>query len=416
VINFEVIQPPDDNGHKGVPVFLWNKGVKFEEAAINQLVNLSRLPFVFHHVAAMPDCHFGIGSTVGSVFATKGAVCPASVGVDIGCGMLAIKTNLKVEQLPTEIRPRLRQAIEQAVPMGRTNNGRGGDRGAWGTIPARSKYEWETRLADKFEYVCEHVPEIRKSNNLNHLGTLGTGNHFIEIQHDTEDNIWIMLHSGSRGVGNKIGTTYINKAKDAMKTWRIQIPDPDLAYLPFGTDIYDHYIYALHWAQDFALINREIMFSNVLEAFQEIVPELEDIHENQIINTHHNYASFENHYGENVLVTRKGAIRAREGDTGIIPGSMGARSYIVRGLGSQESFHSCSHGAGRAMSRNEAKRRFSVEDHARATEGVECDKTADTIDETPAAYKSIDAVIEAERDLVTPIVTLKQLICCKGIS
>lgn len=400
----------------GVPIFMWNKGVRFEDAAVQQLVNLSRMPFVFHHVAAMPDCHWGMGATVGSVFATDGAVIPAAVGVDIGCGMLAGKTNLKVEQLTTEIRPRIRAAIEQAVPMGRTNNGRNGDRGAWGEPPYLVQKEWADRLGDRFEKVCGFAPEVRKSNNLQHLGTLGTGNHFIEIQHDEENNIWIMLHSGSRGVGNKIGTTYINRAKDAAKTWRIQLPDNDLAYLPQGTELYDQYIYSLHWAQDFALINREIMFQHVLTAVQEIVPELEDIHESQVINTHHNYASIENHFGKNVLVTRKGAIRAREGDTGIIPGSMGARSYIVEGLGNPLSFHSCSHGAGRAMSRNEAKKRFTVADHAKATEGVECDKTSDTIDETPAAYKDIDAVIEAEKDLVRPVVVLKQLICCKGIS
>jgi tRNA-splicing ligase RtcB len=414
--NFEVIQPSDDNGAKGVPIFMWNKGVKFEAAAIEQLVNLSKMPFVYHHVAAMPDCHWGMGATVGSVFATKGAVIPAAVGVDIGCGMLAVKTNLKVEHIPTEIRPRIRAAIEQAVPMGRTNNGRNGDRGAWGQIPETIKARWDAELAVGFEIVCGYSPEIRKSNNVQHLGTLGTGNHFIEIQHDTENNVWIMLHSGSRGVGNKIGTTFINKAKEQMKLWRIQIPDPDLAYLPQGTELYEQYVHSLHWAQDFAYQNREAMILAVVDAVNSVVPELNRYSDSEIINTHHNYASIENHFGENVLVTRKGAIRAREGDVGIIPGSMGARSYIVEGLGSPNSFHSCSHGAGRAMSRNEAKRRFSVEDHAKATEGVECDKTRDTLDETPAAYKDIDAVIEAEKDLVRPIVQLRQLICCKGIS
>ena len=412
--NFEVIQPSGDDGSKGIPIFMWNKGVKFEEAAINQLINLSRMPFVYHHIAAMPDTHFGLGATVGSVFATKGAVFPASVGVDIGCGMLAVKTNLKVEQVPTEIRPRLRAEIERAVPMGRTNNGRSGDRGAWGEVPEKIQNVWGKELAERFELVCEHAPEVRKSNSLQHLGTLGTGNHFIEIQHDAEDNIWIMLHSGSRGVGNKIGTLYINKAKDEMKRWKIHIPDPDLAYLPQGHELYDKYIKALHWAQDFALWNRHLMFESVVNAMDSVIQGL--IIEPNVINTHHNYASIENHFGENVLVTRKGAIRAREGDIGIIPGSMGARSYIVEGLGNPLSFHSCSHGAGRAMSRNEAKRRFTVEDHMRATDGVECDKSKDTVDETPAAYKDVDKVIEAEKDLVRPIVTLRQIICCKGVS
>ncbi len=249
---------------------------------------------------------------------------------------------------------------------------------------------------------------------MQHLGTLGTGNHFIELCLDEDDQVWVMLHSGSRGVGNRIGSYFIELAKEDMRRWFINLPDQDLAYLPEGTEHFDDYVHAVHWAQDYARTNRELMMDAVLEALRGsgILPAFEARLE--AVNCHHNYVAREHHYGENVFVTRKGAVRARRGDLGIIPGSMGARSFIVRGLGNAESFHSCSHGAGRAMSRTEARRRFSVADHAAATAGIECRKDEDVIDETPMAYKSIDAVMHAQRDLVEIVHTLRQVVCVKG--
>jgi tRNA-splicing ligase RtcB len=404
--NYNIVNVPG-----GVPVYLWNNGVTIEDAAMKQLYNLAKMPFVYKHIAAMPDTHFGIGATVGSVFASVGAIIPAAVGVDVGCGMIAAKTNLSLSDLSQEVRLPIRQAIEKRVPMGRTNNGQKGDRGAWFNIPEAIKEVWEKELKPQYEKILLFSSELGKGNTENHLGTLGTGNHFIEIQHDTDNNIWIMLHSGSRGVGNRIGSYYIKKAKDLMVKRGIILSDRDLAYLPDSTVDYDDYIIALEWAQKFAFINSQIMLKNTLAALCEVIPGV--VIEKEI-NTHHNYATVENHFGKDVLLTRKGAIKADKGDVGIIPGSMGAKSYIVRGLGNPLSFNSCSHGAGRAMSRTEAKKRFNVNDHIKATIGVECRKDLDVIDETPMAYKDIDLVIEAEKDLVEPIVTLKQLICCKG--
>lgn len=396
----------------GVPVYAWRHGVTFEEAAISQLLNLAKMPFVFHHVAAMPDTHFGIGATVGSVFASRGAVIPAAVGVDIGCGMIAAPTTLHKSDFDNlEVRKTVRAAIERRIPMGRTANGGQGDRGAWGEPPIHIVEAWTDQLLVEFSSIIETTPSLIRSNSLRHLGTLGTGNHFIEIQHDTNDLIWIMLHSGSRGIGNRIGQTYIDIAKDLCSRWFVTLPDRDLAYLPDDEPACHHYKKALAWAQKFAYVNRQLMLKAVIEALVEVFPSMTVGPE---INTHHNYAAMESHYGTNVLLTRKGAIRARANDLGIIPGSMGTRSYIVRGLGNPSSFHSCSHGAGRAMSRTEAKRRYTVDDHTKATEGVECRKDSDVIDETPMAYKDIDAVISAESDLVEVVHTLKQLICCKG--
>lgn len=402
----------------GVPIFMWDKSVPFENAAVEQLKNLARHPFVYHHIAAMPDTHAGIGSTVGSVFATSGAVIPAAVGVDIGCGMIATKTSLFKANI-YDVRDVIRKEIEARIPMGRTANGRRGDRGAWGIVPTHIQNKYTEELSERFSVIANKHPELYKANIASHLGTLGTGNHFVEVQFDTryigeEENyspIWIMLHSGSRGVGNKIGTYFTQKAKTLMERYHVQLPDKDLAYIPEGEDLYNDYIQALHWAQDFALLSRQIMMDQALEALRSIFPYTEVVH---TINTHHNYAAIENHYGKSVLLTRKGAIRAREGDQGIIPGSMGTKSYIVEGLGNPASFNSCSHGAGRVMSRTAAKKRFTLEDHAKAMEGVVGRLDADVIDETPLAYKDIDHVIEAETDLVKPTITLKQLLVCKG--
>src|SRR5271155_5403546 len=258
------------------------------------------------------------------------------------------------------------------------------------------------------------VSKLDHNQRVNHMGTLGTGNHFIEVCLDENENVWFLLHSGSRGVGNRFGTFFIELAKNDMRQWMINLPDKDLAYLPQGTEHFEDYVRAVHWAQDYALANRDLMMQNMIAAVQGSgeVPAFEANVE--VVSCHHNYVTWEHHYGENVLITRKGAVRAREGDMGIIPGSMGARSYIVRGKGNPESFMSCSHGAGRAMSRTEAKRRFTLDDHAKATAGVECRKDADVIDETPMAYKSIDAVMEAQRDLVDVVHTLRQVVCVKG--
>ncbi len=397
----------------GVPVKSWTRGVPFEEEARQQLRNVASLPFIHRWVAAMPDVHWGIGATVGSVIPTVGAVIPAAVGVDIGCGMMAVQTSLDASDLPDTLRE-VRRAIEKGVPHGRSS-GRGSrrDRGAWGTPPAGVEAVW-SRLAEGFERIVAKHPSIAKSNHVTHLGTLGTGNHFIEICLDEADRVWIMLHSGSRGVGNKIGRYFIELAREDMRTWMINLPDQDLAYLPEGTEHFADYVEAVEWAQGYAMANREVIMAAVIAALRgcEEIPPFEA--ELQAVNCHHNYVSREHHYGKNVLVTRKGAVRAREGDLGIIPGSMGARSYIVRGKGNAESFHSCSHGAGRKMSRAKALETFTLDDHAKATEGIECRKDGAVIDETPGAYKSIDAVMEAQQELVDVVHTLRQVVCVKG--
>ncbi len=393
------------------PVKMWTRGVPVEARAKEQLAKAAAMPFIHRHVAAMPDVHVGIGATVGSVIPTKGAIIPAAVGVDIGCGMMATRTTLTASDLPDSL-AELRSAIEAAVPHG-LNRSRGGrDKGSWQEPPARTLDAWQG-LDARFKAICEKYPDLEKTNNVVHLGTLGTGNHFIEVCLDTEDRVWFMLHSGSRGVGNAIGRTFIALAKRDMERWFIQLPDQDLAYFPEGTDHFDDYVEAVDWAQDFAYRNRQVMMAHVVEAARQTIEKHFEA-KVEAVNCHHNYVTRENHFGENVFVTRKGAVRARAGDMGIIPGSMGARSYIVRGLGNAESFHSCSHGAGRVMSRTEAKKTVSLDAHIAATEGVECRKDEGVIDETPAAYKDIDAVMEAQKDLVEIVHTLRQVVCVKG--
>jgi tRNA-splicing ligase RtcB (3'-phosphate/5'-hydroxy nucleic acid ligase) len=394
----------------GVPIKAWTHGVGVEASARAQLENVARLPIVFRHVAVMPDVHWGIGATVGSVVPTEGAIIPAAVGVDIGCGMMAIETTLEASRLPDTLRT-LRTAIEKAVPHGRTANGGKGDRGAWRHIPKAVDRAWKDLVGD-FEVLAENHPKVAQANDVNHLGTLGTGNHFIEVCLDERDRVWFMLHSGSRGVGNKIGTYFIELAKRDMRHHIKDLPDKDLAYLSEGTDHFADYVFAVEWAQRFAMTNRRLMMDAIVAAAHSELPafELGEL----AVNCHHNYVAREHHFGRDVFVTRKGAVRARLGDLGIIPGSMGTRSYIVRGKGEAQSFCSCSHGAGRAMSRGEAKRRFSIEDHVRATEGIECRKDADVIDETPMAYKPIDKVMEAQADLVEVAHELRQIVCVKG--
>ena len=395
----------------GSPVKMWTRGVPVDDRAREQLAMAARMPFIFKHVAAMPDVHVGIGATVGSVIPTKGAIIPAAVGVDIGCGMMAARTSLVASDLPDNLEA-IRTAIEKAVPHGR-DVGRGKrDKGSWGDPSTDVVNKW-SGLAGRFSLITEKYPKLAKTNNVTHLGTLGTGNHFIELCLDREDRAWVMLHSGSRGVGNAIGTYFIELAREDMRRWFINLPDKDLAYFPEGTEHFDDYFEAVDWAQDYARNNREMMMQNVIDALRtEISKPFEAALE--AVNCHHNYVSRENHFGQNILVTRKGAVRAAKGTMGIIPGSMGARSFIVRGLGNAESFCSCSHGAGRVMSRTEAKKTVSLAEHIKATEGVECRKDEGVIDETPTAYKPIEAVMAAQSDLVEIVHELKQVVCVKG--
>jgi len=395
----------------GVPIKMWTRGVPVEDGARAQLARAAQMPFVFKHVAAMPDVHVGIGATVGSVIPTKGAVIPAAVGVDIGCGMMAARTSLVASDLPDNLEG-IRSAIEQAVPHGRSVGRGKRDQGSWGDPPAAIVEAWAT-LAQRFDRITEKYPRLKNTNHLVHLGTLGTGNHFIELCLDQEQRVWVMLHSGSRGVGNAIGTFFIELAKQDMRKWHINLPDQDLAYFPEGTDHFDDYVEAVGWAQDFAALNRRMMMTNVIRALRGQIAKPFDA-EMEAVNCHHNYVQRENHFGENVLVTRKGAVRAAKGVLGIIPGSMGAKSFIVRGLGNAESFDSCSHGAGRIMSRTAAKKLVSLDEHIRDTAGVECRKDEGVIDETPKAYKPIEAVMAAQADLVEIVHTLKQVVCVKG--
>ncbi|MGI9328414.1 MAG: RtcB family protein [Pseudomonadales bacterium] len=397
---------------QNVPIKSWTRGVAFEDEARAQLRNISSLPFIHKWIAVMPDVHLGKGATIGSVVPTIGAVIPAAVGVDIGCGMMAVRTSLVASDLPDELSG-VRTAIEQAVPHGRSARARGSrDKGAWGNVPEDVARAW-TPLADKFAELMARHPVLKNTNNVIHLGTLGTGNHFIEMCLDERESVWLMLHSGSRGVGNRIGTHFIERARKEMQRWQINLPDADLAYLPEGSEGFAEYIEAVEWAQQFARINREVMMVRVIDAVRGALGRPFEARL-QAVNCHHNYVNREVHYGEEVLVTRKGAVSAQAGQMGIIPGSMGARSFIVRGLGNAESFSSCSHGAGRVMSRTKAKKLVSLAEHVLATEGVECRKDAGVIDETPSAYKDIDAVMAAQVDLVEIQYTLKQVVCVKG--
>jgi tRNA-splicing ligase RtcB (3'-phosphate/5'-hydroxy nucleic acid ligase) len=352
----------------GVPIKAWTKGVLLDDRAKEQLINVAKMPFVHRWVAAMPDVHWGIGATVGSVIPTKGAIIPAAVGVDIGCGMMAVETSLNASHLPDNLKG-IREAIEKAVPHGRTNNGGPGDRGAWHDIPDRNNEVWSS-LKPRYDAILAKHPKLNRGNHANHLGTLGTGNHFVEVCLDEADHVWFMLHSGSRGVGNRMGSYFIELAKKDMERFFINLPDHDLAYFPEHTEHFDDYFEAVEWAQDYARTNRDLMMEQIVGAMRnsgEVPPFDAEV---KAINCHHNYVARESHYGENVMVTRKGAVRAREGDLGIIPGSMGARSFIVRGKGNPESFNSCSHGAGRTMSRNEAKKTGSAQESDEPQAGV----------------------------------------------
>lgn len=400
-------------GSKGGLIKAWVNGVQLEDAARVQLDNMAQMPFIHKHVAIMPDVHWGMGATIGSVVATRGAIIPAAVGVDIGCGMIAQRTTLTASDLPDSLAA-LRSELERVIPHGRTNNGMAGDRGAWSNVPSEQLAVYATMFENLQPILHKHQAITKAAERAAaHLGTLGGGNHFVEICLDEEQRVWIMLHSGSRGVGNKIGSHFIELAKKDMQRWFINLPDEDLAYIPEGSDLFGDYLQAVHWAQNFARVNREFMMSAALAALSRAIPKAFTC-DCGAVNCHHNYISHENHFGQNVMVTRKGAVRARIDDLGIIPGSMGAKSFIVRGKGNPDSFCSCSHGAGRSMSRAEARRRFTAQDHALATAGVECRKDDEVIDETPAAYKDIDAVMAAQSDLVSIEHTLRQVVCVKG--
>ena len=389
----------------GRPIKLWTDDI--EDSAMQQLRNIAQLPFIHKNgVAAMPDVHFGIGATIGSVIATKGAIIPAAVGVDLGCGMHAVRTSLTASNLPDSL-AELRHDIERGVPLG-----------------AGGKHQKIEIIEAHFKRLPQGDPRWGRSlmggvaNNKGlerasaQLGTLGSGNHFIEICLDETQAVWVMLHSGSRGTGNIIGRQFIEQAKQLMEKYFITLPDKDLAYFPVNTQEFEDYVTAVAWCQDYALLNRQIMLELIINSMRHRLPEFSLT--NEVIACHHNYVERENHFGENLWVTRKGAIRAREGDLGIIPGSMGVKSFIVRGKGNPESYNSCSHGAGRKMGRKEAARRFTIADLEQQTQGVECRKDAAVIDEIPAAYKDIDTVMANQTDLVEIVHTLKQVCCIKG--
>jgi tRNA-splicing ligase RtcB (3'-phosphate/5'-hydroxy nucleic acid ligase) len=396
----------------GAPVKIWTDDI--EASALEQLHNMSKLPFIHSHIAVMPDCHWGNGTTVGSVIPTLRAIVPASVGVDIGCGMVAAKLNLRADQLPDSLAA-VRSTIEASIPVGRTDNGGPNDRGAWYDVPESVASAWADLSTDSryLEVNEKHCKMITRDSGARQLCTLGTGNHFIELCIDKTDGVWLMLHSGSRGTGNRIGSYFIEKAKALMERYYITLPDPNLAYIPEAEPIFQDYWKALSWAQDYAQRNRDLMMAKAQAAVSHALGFAVHAIE-EAVNCHHNYVSAEKHYGKNVYVTRKGAVRAKLGDLGIIPGSMGARSFIVRGKGNPESFHSCSHGAGRSMSRTEARRRFGVEDLAIQTAGVECRKDLDVVDEIPGAYKDIQQVMDNQSDLVEIVAELRQVACVKG--
>jgi len=394
----------------GAPIKAWTIGVPVEEQAKQQLRNIASLPFIHSHVAVMPDVHYGIGATVGSVIATKSAVIPAAASVDLGCGMIAQETSLTANDLPDSLYE-LRMAIERAIPHGFVTTPGRAIKGAWETIPNSSANKWAL-IAAEYDKLVEKHPSIKHEKPHNQLGSLGGGNHFIEICLDERQHGWVMIHSGTRGAGNKIGTYFIDKAKKDMERNYIHLPDKDLAYLVEGSTLFNDYVDAVHWSQDYASINRDIMMDFALSVMRQHLKPFN--FGSSAVNCHHNYVSREKHFGEDVLVTRKGAVRAGLGDLGIIPGSMGAKSFIVRGKGNPDSFCSCSHGAGRVMSRGKANKSITVEDHIHATEGVECRKDESVLDESPAAYKNIDAVMEAQNDLVEVVHTLKQVLCVKG--
>jgi tRNA-splicing ligase RtcB (3'-phosphate/5'-hydroxy nucleic acid ligase) len=396
---------------KGAVIKAWNIGVPFEPGAITQTQKVAELPFV-RGVALMPDCHIGIGCTVGTVIASEGAISPAVVGVDIGCGMFAVRTTLRRQDIENNL-DSIFHTLSTKIPNG--------DRGSWGhysfghNVPENVHETWMANfVGGKIDEVFGRHPEARTKNGEKQLGTLGTGNHFIEVSVDLDGDVWVVLHSGSRGFGNRIGSYFTQLAKKLCEQWFVQLPAPDLAYLPVGTPEFNDYMKALHTAQSYAYENRTLMMNAALAALGTHVS-LNGT-KPPFVHCHHNYLSVERHHGKTLMITRKGAVKANVGDLAIIPGSMGARTFIAQGLGNRDSYHSCSHGAGRVMSRTAAIKNITLEQHAAATEGIVCYKGAEVIDESPSAYKPIEAVMAAQADLVTPILEFRQLVCVKGLS
>jgi tRNA-splicing ligase RtcB len=387
-----------------VPVRIFTDEV--EPEALRQLEQVAQLPFIHGHIAAMPDVHYGIGASVGTVIPTRGAIIPAAVGVDIGCGMNALRLTLRAGDLPESLRY-VRAAIESRVPVGFEMH----DATAADKRTLRALEPGLTRIFDAHPALEKRMKKPRETW-ARQLGSLGGGNHFIELTLDEEARVWIMLHSGSRGIGNALGTYFIELARRDMQRHFAQLPHRDLAYFEEGAQHFDEYVNAVEWAQDYAFRNRQELMRLILEALRRELPPFEVTDE--AINCHHNYVALEEHFGARVFVTRKGAISARAGELGIIPGSMGARSYIVRGKGNADSLHSCAHGAGRRMSRAQARKRFKRADLEQQTAGVECRKDSGVLDEIPAAYKDIDSVMANQSDLVEVVHTLKQVVCVKG--
>ncbi|MBP2473581.1 tRNA-splicing ligase RtcB [Crossiella equi] len=382
-----------------VDIRMWTKAETVEAQAMQQLRNIAALPWVFKHVAVMPDVHYGKGATVGSVIAMQGAVSPAAVGVDIGCGMTAVRTSLRATDLPDDLR-RLRSGIEKVVPVGFGMH-------KSEAFNQRDASDW-TQFWQGFDALTSVVRQ-ESDRALRQMGTLGGGNHFLEVCLDEDDQVWLMLHSGSRGIGNLLAQHHMEIARGL--THNAALPDPDLAVFIAGTPQMAAYRHDLYWAQEYARRNRSVMMRLACDVVRKQFPQVKF---EEPISCHHNYVAEETHFGEELLVTRKGAIRAGQGDLGIIPGSMGTGSYIVRGLGNPDSFCSASHGAGRRMSRNQARKRFTAEDLAAQTAGVECRKDSGVVDEIPAAYKDINEVIANQQDLVEVVAKLRQVVCIKG--
>lgn len=394
-----------------VPIKAWTRGVPVEDGAKVQLCQTASLSFVGPHVAVMPDVHVGIGATVGSVIPTIGALVPAACGVDLGCGMAAIRTSLDSRSLGDNGQA-IFDAISKAIPHGRTDNGGVNDRGAWGDTPSDVATAWGA-LEARFKTLLDRTPQIDTKRQPLQLGTLGSGNHFLELSLDESDRVWLMLHSGSRGIGNRIGSHFIALAKRRCEAEGVELPSRELAWLPEGTPEFEAYVEAVAWAQDYALANRRVMMRRMLGAVASVVG-MYTSGDSSAVECHHNYVSREPHFGRELWITRKGAVSARDGELGIIPGSMGAKSFIVRGKGNADSFHSCSHGAGRVMSRTAAKKAITLEMHATDTAGVACKKDESVLDESPRAYKDIAAVMSAQSDLVEVVHTLKACVCVKG--
>lgn len=438
----------------GCNIHTWIEGVPVEKDVILNAMLISEIPFV-KHIAIMPDAHKGKGADIGSVIATEGYIVPSLVGADICCGISCVKTSLKEDDIPEKTRHNLRIEIEKNVPSGRTNNGGKGDKGAWDIIPTHIQNIWNDNLKERFENICKKYPEIARSNNLNHLGTIGSSNHFAEISVDEEGCVWVMTHTGSRGIGAKIGSFFTNKAKEfyegvsknqkyenerLVKEYtlseefknlnkeekreaivnfrnkicfnRIEVPNSDLVYLKEGTEIFDDYLECVSFCHEFAKWNRSIIINNMIIAMKKVIGEFNT---EEMISCHHNFVEKETHFDKEWYVTRKGAIMAREGQYGIIPGAMGKATFIVVGKGQEDSLSSASHGAGRVMGRREAMKTIDMEAHMEATKGLECYRGSEIIDESPLAYKDVYSVMKAQEALVSPICCMKAIICVKGL-